>query len=192
VKEAISMTDEGIVNLYWDRNEAAIKETDLKYGRYCFSISYNILSNKEDSDECVNDTYNAAWNSMPPQRPVILSAFLGKIVRNISLNRYKELTAQKRGGNQIELILDELGEIASDMPGPDDRVIQTQLAKAINEFLAGLPTEKRIMFVRRYWYADDIGAIAKRMGMSANNVSVEIRRIRLKLRGYLIERGFDV
>lgn len=186
------MTDEGIVNLYWDRNEAAITETDLKYGRYCFSISYNILSNKEDSDECVNDTYNAAWNSMPPQRPVILSAFLGKIVRNISLNRYKELNAQKRGGNQMELILDELGEIASDMPGPDDRVIQTQLVKAINEFLAGLPAEKRIMFVRRYWYADDIGAIAKRMGMSANNVSVEIRRIRLKLRGYLIERGFDV
>jgi RNA polymerase sigma-70 factor (ECF subfamily) len=192
VKEAISMTDEGIVNLYWDRNEAAITETDLKYGRYCFSISYNILSNKEDSDECVNDTYNAAWNSMPPQRPVILSAFLGKIVRNISLNRYKEITAQKRGGNQMELILDELGEIVSDMPGPDDRVIQTQLVKAINEFLAGLPAEKRIMFVRRYWYADDIGAIAKRMGMSANNVSVEIRRIRLKLRGYLIERGFDV
>ena len=192
MKEAISMTDEGIVNLYWDRNEAAITETDLKYGRYCFSISYNILSNKEDSDECVNDTYNAAWNSMPPQRPVILSAFLGKIVRNISLNRYKEITAQKRGGNQMELILDELGEIASDMPGPDDRVIQTQLVKAINEFLAGLPAEKRIMFVRRYWYADDIGAIAKRMGMSANNVSVEIRRVRLKLRGYLIERGFDV
>ena len=192
MKEAISMTDEGIVNLYWDRNEAAITETDLKYGRYCFSISHNILSNKEDSDECVNDTYNAAWNSMPPQRPVILSAFLGKIVRNISLNRYKEITAQKRGGNQMELILDELGEIASDMPGPDDRVIQTQLVKAINEFLAGLPAEKRIMFVRRYWYADDIGAIAKRMGMSANNVSVEIRRIRLKLRGYLIERGFDV
>ena len=192
MKEAISMTDEGIVNLYWDRNEAAITETDLKYGRYCFSISFNILSNKEDSDECVNDTYNAAWNSMPPQRPVILSAFLGKIVRNISLNRYKEITAQKRGGNQMELILDELGEIASDMPGPDDRVIQTQLVKAINEFLAGLPAEKRIMFVRRYWYADDIGAIAKRMGMSANNVSVEIRRIRLKLRGYLIERGFDV
>lgn len=186
------MTDEGIVDLYWDRNEAAITETDLKYGRYCFSISYNILSNKEDSDECVNDTYNAAWNSMPPQRPVILSAFLGKIVRNISLNRYKELNAQKRGGNQMELILDELGEIASDMPGPDDRVIQTQLVKAINEFLAGLSAEKRIMFVRRYWYADDIGAIAKRMGMSANNVSVEIRRIRLKLRGYLIERGFDV
>ena len=192
MKEAISMTDEGIVNLYWDRNEAAITETDLKYGRYCFSISYNILSNKEDSDECVNDTYNAAWNSMPPQRPVILSAFLGKIVRNISLNKYKEITAQKRGGNQMELILDELGEIASDMPGPDDRVIQTQLVKAINEFLTGLPAEKRIMFVRRYWYADDIGAIAKRMGMSANNVSVEIRRVRLKLRGYLIERGFDV
>ena len=84
------MTDEGIVSLYWDRDEQAITETDLKYGRYCFAIAYNILCNKEDSDECVNDTYNKAWNSMPPQRPVFLSAFLGKIVRNISLNRYKE------------------------------------------------------------------------------------------------------
>ena len=186
------MTDEGIVRLYWDRDEAAITETDLKYGRYCFAIAYNILYNKEDSDECVNDTYNKAWNSMPPQRPVILSAFLGKIVRNISLNRYKENNAQKRGGSQMPLILDELGDIASDMPGPDDDLIKKQMVKAINDFLRNLPADKRIMFVRRYWYADDIGAIAKRMGISANNVSVEIRRIRLKLRGYLTERGFDV
>ena len=113
------MTDEGIVSLYWDRDEQAITETDLKYGRYCFAIAYNILCNKEDSDECVNDTYNKAWNSMPPQRPVFLSAFLGKIVRNISLNRYKENKTQKRGGSQIELILDELGAVPSDMPGTD-------------------------------------------------------------------------
>lgn len=186
------MTDECIVNLYWDRDEAAITETDLKYGRYCFTIAYNILYNKEDSDECVNDTYNKAWNSMPPQRPVILSAFLGKIVRNISLNRYKENNAKKRGGSQLPLILDELGDIASDMPGPEDDLIKKQIVKAINDFLRNLPADKRVMFVRRYWYADDIGAIAKRMGTSANNVSVEIRRIRLKLRGYLTERGFDV
>ena len=186
------MTDECIVNLYWDRDEAAITETDLKYGKYCFAIAYNILYNKEDSDECVNDTYNKAWNSMPPQRPVILSAFLGKIVRNISLNRYKENNAKKRGGSQLPLILDELGDIASDMPGPEDDLIKKQIVKAINDFLRNLPADKRVMFVRRYWYADDIGAIAKRMGTSANNVSVEIRRIRLKLRGYLTERGFDV
>lgn len=186
------MTDEGIVSLYWDRDEQAITETDLKYGRYCFAIAYNILCNKEDSDECVNDTYNKAWNSMPPQRPVFLSAFLGKIVRNISLNRYKENKTQKRGGSQIELILDELGDVASDMPGPDDEMMMKQMEGAINEFLRNLPEYKRVMFVRRYWYADDIGAIAKRMGISANNVSVELRRIRLKLRGFLIERGFDV
>ena len=186
------MTDESIIRLYWDRNEDAITETDRKYGRYCFSISYNILCNKEDSEECVNDTYNRAWNSIPPQKPSILSAFLGKIVRNISLNRYKELTAQKRGGKQIDLILDELCEIVSDMPGPEDKALHKQLIQAINDFLAGLPTEKRVMFVRRYWYADDISAIAKRMGTSANNVCVEIRRIRLKLYNYLVERGFEI
>ena len=186
------MTDEGIVSLYWNRDEQAITETDLKYGKYCFTIAYNILCNKEDSDECVNDTYNKAWNSMPPQRPVILSAFLGKITRNISLNRYKENNAKKRGGSQLPLILDELGDIASDIPGPDDELIRKQMVQAINDFLKYLSADKRVMFIRRYWYADDIGAIAKRMGTSANNVSVEIRRIRLKLRGYLAERGFDV
>ena len=111
---------------------------------------------------------------MPPQRPVILSAFLGKITRNISLNRYKENNAKKRGGSQLPLILDELGDIASDMPGPDDELIRKQMVQAINDFLKYLSADKRVMFIRRYWYADDIGAIAKRMGTSANNVSVEI------------------
>ena len=186
------MTDEGIVRLYWDRDETAITETDLKYGKYCFAIAYNILYSKEDSEECVNDTYNKAWYSIPPQRPVILSAFLGRIVRNISLNRFKENNAQKRGGSQLPLILDEIGDIASDMPGPDDELIKKQMVQAVNAFLKSLPQDKRVMFVRRYWYADDIGAIARRMGTCANNVSAEIRRIRIKLRGYLVERGFDL
>ena len=186
------MTDEAIVRLYWDRDEEAIAETSRKYGKYCFSIAYNILYNKEDSDECVNDTYNKAWNSIPPSRPTLLSAFLGKIVRNISLNRYKENTALKRGGYQMPLILDELSEIASDRPGPEEEILNTELIKAINDFLYDLPKDKRVMFIRRYWYADDIGAIAKRMGINENSVSVTIRRIRIRLRKHLLERGFDI
>lgn len=186
------MTDESIVRLYWDRNEDAITETDRKYGSYCFSISYNILCNKEDSEECVNDTYDRAWNSMPPQKPAILSAFLGKIVRNISFNRYKENTALKRGGHQMDVILEELSEIASDNPGPEDAVLEEELTKAINDFLKGLPVDKRVMFVRRYWYSDDISSIAQRMRMNENSVVVSIRRIRIKLHDYLAERGFDL
>ena len=186
------MTDEAIVRLYWNRDEEAIAETSQKYGKYCFSIAYNILYNKEDSDECVNDTYNKAWNSIPPSRPTLLSAFLGKIVRNISLNRYKENTTLKRGGHQMPLILDELSEIASERPGPEEEVLNTELIKAINDFLYALPKDKRVMFIRRYWYADDIGAIANRMGINENSISVMIRRIRIRLREHLLERGFDI
>lgn len=186
------MTDVDIISLYWDRNEDAIVETSRKYGNYCYTIAYNILSNNEDSEECVNDTYSKAWDSMPPQRPSILKAFLGKITRNISINRYKENTALKRGGHQITVILDELAELVSGDPGPEDKVIADELAGAINDFLTGLPRDKRVMFVRRYFYADDIGAIAKRMNQSENTVSVAIRRIRIKLQEYLEERGFDL
>lgn len=186
------MSDEEIIHLYWDRNEDAITETADKYGSYIYTISYNILRNNEDSEECVNDTYNRTWHSIPPNRPDSLSAFLGRIVRNLSLNRYKELRAAKRGGDRTELILDEIAEIASDREGPEDSAIEKALINAINDFLADLPKDKRIIFVRRYWYADDISSIAKRMHISGNHVSVTLRRIRIKLNGYLIERGFDI
>lgn len=186
------MNDEGIVSLYWARDEAAIIETSNKYGNYCYTISYNILFNREDSEECVNDTYTKAWNSIPPNRPNVLAAFLGKIVRNISINRYRENTAQKRGGHQMNVILDELGDIASDRPDPEDKIIGKDLAGAINEFLAGIPKDKRVMFVRRYWYAEDIRTIASRMNVSENSVAVSIHRVRTKLRDYLGERGFDL
>ncbi|MBP5654661.1 MAG: sigma-70 family RNA polymerase sigma factor [Clostridiales bacterium] len=186
------MTDENIICLYWDRNEDAILETSRKYGHYCYTIAYNILYNNEDSEECVNDTYNRAWNSMPPQRPSILSAFLGKITRNISLNRYKESHAQKRTGDQFAVVLDELGEIASGTAGPEKMTEEGEFTKAVNDFLSGLPKDKRVMFVRRYWYSDDIGTIAGRLGIPENNVSVALRRIRIKLGEYLTERGFDL
>ncbi|MBQ6016911.1 MAG: sigma-70 family RNA polymerase sigma factor [Clostridiales bacterium] len=186
------MTDENIIRLYWERDEEAITATSRKYGNYCFSIANNILYNNEDSEECVNDTYERIWNTIPPQRPSVFSAFIGRIVRNIALDRYRKNVAEKRGGNQIPIILDELGEIASDSPDPEEECIRLELAKAINDFLFDLPIDKRVMIVRRYWYADDIRSIAMRLGTSENNVSVSIRRIRVKLRDFLSARGFEL
>lgn len=186
------MEDENIIRLYWDRDETAIEETSRKYGRYCFSIANNILFNREDSEECVNDTYVKVWDSIPPKRPSIFSAFIGKITRNISLNRYKLNNAEKRGGSNMDIVLDEIGEIVSGQPGPEEEAVMSDMTAAVNEFLAALPAEKRIMFVRRYWYADDVKSIALRMGTSENNISVSVRRIRNNLRDYLIERGFGL
>ncbi|MBR2751712.1 MAG: sigma-70 family RNA polymerase sigma factor [Clostridiales bacterium] len=186
------MNDDAIIRLYWNRDESAITETSRKYGNYCFSIAYNILYNNEDSEECVNDTYSRVWNTIPPQKPSVFSAFIGRIVRNISLDRYRKNLAEKRGGNVIPALLDEIGEIASDNPSPEDDVVRNDLAKAINDFLYDLPLEKRVMIVRRYWYADDIKSIALRLGTSENNISTSIRRIRIKLRDYLLARGFEL
>ena len=186
------MEDENIIRLYWDRDETAIEETSKKYGKYCFSIANNILCSREDSEECVNDTYVKVWDSIPPQRPSIFSAFIGKITRNISLNRYKLNNAEKRGGNEMPLVLDEVREIVSGHPDPEEQAIRDELIAAVNDYLATLSVEKRVMFVRRYWYADDVKSIAERMGTSENNISVSVRRIRNSLRDYLIERGFEL
>lgn len=186
------MEDENIIRLYWDRDETAIEETSKKYGKYCFSIANNILCSREDSEECVNDTYVKVWDSIPPKRPSIFSAFIGKITRNISLNRYKLNNAEKRGGNEMPLVLDEVREIVSGHPDPEEQAIRDELIAAVNDYLATLSVEKRVMFVRRYWYAEDVQSIAERMGTSENNISVSVRRIRNSLRGYLIERGFEL
>lgn len=186
------MNDDAIIHLYWNRDETAITETSRKYGNYCYSIAYNILYNKEDSEECVNDTYSKVWNSIPPQKPSVFSAFIGRIVRNISLDRYRKNVAEKRGGKTIPAILEEIGEISTDSPSPEDDIVRKDLAKAISDFLYDLPVEKRVMMVRRYWYADDIKSIAARLGTSENNISSSIRRIRIKLRDYLLARGFEL
>ena len=184
------MDDEGIIRLYWNRDETAISETSTKYGKYCFSIAYSILYNNEDSEECVNDAYTKVWNSIPPQKPTVFSAFIGRIVRNLAIDRFKRKTAEKRGGKNLDAIFEEMNEIASDAPDPEDELSLRELANLINDFLSDLPVEKRVMLIRRYWYSDDIKSIAKRLGMSENNVSVSIRRLRMKLRDYLKSRGF--
>ena len=186
------MEDKDIVQMYLDRNERAIAETSSKYGRYCTNIAVNILGNPEDAEECVNDTYLNTWNSIPPHMPTVLSTFLGKIVRNLSLNKFKHTHSLKRGGNEITLILDELGDIVSDEEAVIDVAIRNELIQTINGFIATFSKEKQYMFFRRYWYSDSIKAIAAGCGRSENYISVELRRIRKKLRGYLTERGYEL
>ena len=186
------MDDEKIIRLYWDRNEQAIPATADKYGNYCTSIAKNILGNCEDAEECVNDTYLHAWNSIPPHRPNRLSAFLGKIVRNVSFNCYKRNSAYKRGGGQTAMVLDEIAEFVSGTDSVEQEIDRKELIKAIDGFLDSLSFEKKNIFVCRYWYFDRISDIAIRFGMTENHVSVTLSRLRNKLHRYLSERGFEL
>lgn len=186
------MEDGRIVQLYWDRDEQAIPATADKYGNYCAAIARNILGSREDAEECVNDTYLNAWNAMPPHRPGVLSAFLGKITRNVSLNRYRYNTAGRRGGGEAAVVLDEIAELVSGTDGPEQESSRRELAAAIDDFLGALPAGKRCIFIRRYWYFDRVPEIASRFGMTENHVSVILTRLRLKLRDFLLERGFEL
>jgi len=183
------MEDCKIVDLYWARSESAITETSNKYAKYCHYISYNILWNNEDADECVNDTYLCAWKAMPPQRPNRLSTFLGKITRNLSLNRYKSYTAQKRGAGQMELVLSELDDCVPANTSVEQETDEILLVEAINNFLSELPTVSRIVFVRRYWYLSGIKEIAEQYGMSESKVKSTLFRTRNKLKLCIEKEG---
>ena len=186
------MDDEKIVQLYLERNEQAIPETASKYGNYCTSIANNILGNKEDAEECVNDTYFNTWNGIPPHKPKILSTFLGKIVRNLAFNKYKYYTAEKRGGGEITLVLDELANCVSAKDDVEQAYEYHELVSGINDFLNELPERKRNIFVCRYWYADSISVIAKRYNMSNTAVSMMLNRLRSGLRDYLVKKGYEL
>lgn len=186
------MEDHQIIDLYWARSESALSETAGKYGKYCHYIAYGILHNDEDSEECVNDTYLRAWNSMPPHRPEKLSAFLGKIVRNLSLNRYELYTAEKRGGGQIALALDELEECIPAGSEVDLPVRENALVDAINRFLASMPAESRKLFMRRYWYFRSIKEIALEYGLSESKVKMTLLRARNSLKQFLEKEGIDI
>lgn len=188
----MAMEDNQIIDLYFNRNEQAIAETSAKYGNYCSSIAKNILNNWEDAEECVNDTYLKAWEVIPPTRPTVFKAFLGRITRNLSFNLYKKMNADKRGNGQIAVVLDELAECVSGNSDPYEEYDGKVLLDAINAFLEKLPQDKRIMFVCRYWYSDSVTDIAKRCGVSENTVSVALNRLRKRLHDYLLERGFEL
>lgn len=184
------MEDEQIVALYWERSETAIRETAAKYEKYCYSIAFGILKNREDAQESVNDTYLDAWNSMPPHRPFLLSTFLGKITRRVSIDRWRRYTAKKRGGGEMALLLSELTECV-----PAERTVErdwelSELARTVNEFLLSLPEEKQRVFLCRYWYADSVASIAKRTGFSQSKVKSMLYHSRKALREHLDKEGF--
>lgn len=175
------MEDQQIVELFWRRDEKAIAETAKKYGSYCFSIAVRILHNAEDAEESVNDTYNGAWNTMPPHRPAILSTFLGKIARRTALKHYRQNNTEKRGGGELTITLEELGECISSGRQLDEELEVKELAAVIDRFLSKLPITERRVFLRRYWYLDSVTEIATRFGFSQSKVKMILKRTRDKL-----------
>lgn len=184
------MDDNSIVDLYWQRSEKAISETHKKYGSYCFSIAYNVLANNEDAEESVNDTYLATWNKLPPHRPSILATFLGKITRNISISRWRSRSANKRGGDEIILALDELDECIERRQSLEEIYIRKETVDLFNQFLDTLPKEERNVFLRRYWCLDSIADISDTFGFSQSKVKSMLHRTRAKLRGHLSKEDF--
>ena len=185
------MEDAQIVSLYWMRSEDAISETARKYGAYCRAIACNILQNAEDGEECVNDTYWRAWNAMPDQRPARLAAFLGKITRNLALNRWEKARAEKRGGGRIPLVLDELRQCAAQDPAAQ-LVDELAFVERMNRFLGALPPEKRKIFMRRYWYCSSIREIAADFSLSESKVKMVLLRTRRALKAFLEKEGIRV
>ena len=183
------MEDAQIINLYWERSEDAIAETACKYGNYCYYIAYNILHSNEDSEECVNDTYLKAWKSIPPYRPNSLPSFLGKITRNLSLNRADYKKAEKRNSGQTIYALDEFAECVTTSNEIDKVVNRDAVVSIFNDFLGSLSKRNRMVFVRRYWYFSSIAEIAKEYGLSEINTKVILLRCRDKLRIKLEKEG---
>ena len=187
--------DSRIIELFFARDEKAISETHSKYGRYCYSIAYNILAvneDCEDCEECVNDTLMKAWNAIPPQKPKKLSAFLGRITRNLSLNRFFEKTADKRGSGQTAAVLDELAECVSSGVTTEDISDNNTLRHALNDFLICLEPEKRIIFMQRYWYMMPIKAIAAEHSSTESRIKMILLRTRSELKEHLIKEGITL
>ena len=183
------MKDRDIVELYWRRSEQAIRETERKYGSYCRTIAFNILNNREDSEECVSDTWLAAWNAMPDKRPEKLNPFLAKIARNFALTRLKRSTAKKRGGGEAQLALEELDDVLPDGCDLQQELEEKELAAAIGAFVKRLPERERLAFLGRYWFCAGERDLAGRLGLTRGGVNAMLRRTREKLRDYLLEEG---
>lgn len=184
------MEDAQIISLYWSRSEDAISETAAKYGGFCHSIAYNILSSHEDAQECVNDTYLDTWNLIPPNKPTVFSAFLGKITRHIAIDRWRKCSAQKRGGGEIMIALEELEECLPGTGSPQQELEALELEALIRRFLLTLPVSSRILFLKRYWALEPIQEISAEMGISVSNVKSNLHRTRKKLRKLLNEVGY--
>ena len=185
------MEDNKIIELYWNRNEKAIIETQKKYGNYCNTIAYNILQNKEDSKEALNDTYLKVWNSIPNEKPNIFKLFLARIIRNISIHKYNNLKAKKRNSN-MEIVLEELEECLPSTETIEAKTEYNELVNYLNTFLKQLPLQKRKIFLDRYWYLSSIKDISSKNKMKENNVKVMLFRLIKDLKDYLNERGVNI
>ena len=181
------MNDERIIQLFFERSEQAIRELDSKYGKVFYSVSNNILGNRQDAEECVNDAYLGTWNAIPPAKPNPLLTFVCKIVRNLSLKRYEQNTAAKRN-SFYDVALEELSECLASSTTVEREMEEQELIKIIESFLNSLSKENRVIFLRRYWFSDTYADIAKRLGITEKTVSVRLTRIRKALRKYLLER----
>ncbi len=185
------MEDTGIIQLYWERSEQAISETDSKYGKLCRYVAMNILWSWEDGEECVNDTYLGLWNAMPPQRPSRFSVFVSRITRNLALKKYEYLSAAKRNPEAVSS-LSELEDCVSGGDAVESELENKRVEQAISEFLWQQEEEKRVIFLRRYWYFESIDEICRRSGYSRSKVTSMLHQTRKKLRAYLEKEGIEV
>ena len=190
--QAPRRTDEEIVALYWSRNEEAIRQTADTLGHYCYTVAYNILGNTEDAEECVNDTYLALWNAIPPARPASLKHFVTRILRNLALNRYKEQNRDKRGGGQVPLALEELSEVVSDTQDIPADYAKKELLKSISVFLRGCSARDRGIFLDRYVRLESTEALSARYRVKEAQVLLVLSRTRKKLKAYLEKEGYTL
>lgn len=186
------MLDDEIIKLYNERNEAAIAETDASYGKYLLKIAYNILADTEDSKECVNDTYLKTWNSIPPHKPAVLSAYLGKIARETAIDTYRRKNRNKRKPSEYTLALDEISECVSGNENTESSIDAKLLGKEISRYLRSVSEEKRVVFVMRYYRCDSIKDIAKHFDISESKVKGILHRTRNGLKKHLIREGFEL
>lgn len=184
------MNDEQILDLYFARDEQALVETDRKYGGYCFTMANSILHNDQDAEETVSDTYLKAWNAIPPKRPGIFKMFLAKITRNLAFSRWRAYSAEKRGGGEMELVLEELEGCLAAPGGVEDAMNAKELARTIRAFLDTLPEREQDIFLRRYFFVEESETIARRYGMKPATVLRTLSRTRMKLKRYLLKEGY--
>lgn len=188
----IMIQDEQIVELYWQRDESAISATQEKYGAYLMKIAWNILNEVQDCEESVNDTYLAAWNSIPPQKPFILSTYLGKLTRRISISQFRRRNAAKRQGSEYAFSISEIEDSMTDSVTPETELEIKQLGMLLNEFLRSLKPDERNTFIGRYYYMDTLKEVAGYCGMSEGKAKTILYRTRLKLKAYLTKEGYEL
>lgn len=186
------MDDQEIIARFFARDEEGLTAARARYEPYCAAVARSLLNDPRDQEECLSDTWLRAWNAIPPQRPRSLGAFLAKITRNLAINRLRDGNAQRRGGGQVPLALEELGECVSPEGSPEEELDRQAAVEALDRFLDGLPPLQREIFLRRYWYLDSIEDIARRAGWSKSRVTTTLHRLRVRLRAHLIQEGIDV